>query len=101
VPRCWPMKLLALGAVVPRGGGPNASARPRPPTELGRVAGMSFSLSFTWRYSARQERTGWDDPSDVSCKDSTRQHAVDDPLLSFKQQAGIRLPQFQKMRFAM
>jgi hypothetical protein len=26
-----------------------------------------------------------DDPSDLTCKDSTQQHAVDDPLLSCKQ----------------
>jgi hypothetical protein len=26
-----------------------------------------------------------DDPSDLSCKDSTRQHATDDPRLSCKQ----------------
>jgi hypothetical protein len=43
---------------------------------------MSFCLSF---HQALPGPTGahWlDDPSDVSCKDSTRQHPVDDPLLS-------------------
>jgi hypothetical protein len=48
--------------------------------------GMSFSLSF---HQALLGLTGahWlDDLADVSCKDSTRQHAVDDPLLSCKQQ---------------
>jgi hypothetical protein len=29
------------------------------------------------------------DPPDLSCKDSTRQHPVDDPLLSCRQLAGI------------
>jgi hypothetical protein len=29
-----------------------------------------------------------DDPPVVSCKDSTRQHAVDDPRLSCKRQVG-------------
>jgi hypothetical protein len=46
---------------------------------------MSFGLSF---HQALPGPTGahWlDDPSDVSCKDSTRQHPVDDPLLSCKQ----------------
>jgi hypothetical protein len=33
-----------------------------------------------------------DDPPDLSCQDSTRQHAVDDPLLSCKQQAPVRAP---------
>ena len=50
-----------------------------------------FSHS-TRRYSARQERTGWTSPPDVSCKDSTRQHAVDGPLLSCKQQVGGSSP---------
>jgi hypothetical protein len=54
--------------------------------------GMSFSLSF---HQALLGLTGahWlDDLSDVSCKDSTRQHAVDDPLLSCKQQVGGSSP---------
>jgi hypothetical protein len=33
-----------------------------------------------------------DDPSDLSCQDSTRQHLVDDPLLSCKQQVGGSSP---------
>ena len=43
---------------------------------------MSFRLSF---HPVLLGRTGthWlDDTPDVSCNDSTRQHAVDDPLLS-------------------
>jgi hypothetical protein len=46
---------------------------------------MSFCLSF---HQALPGPTGahWlDDPSDVSCKDRTGQHPVDDPLLSCKQ----------------
>ena len=44
--------------------------------------GMSFPLSFR---QALLRPTGayWlDDPTDVSCKETTGQHAVDDPLLS-------------------
>jgi hypothetical protein len=47
---------------------------------------MSFRLSF---HQALLSPTGahWlDDPSDSTCKDSTQPHAVDDPLLSCKQQ---------------
>jgi hypothetical protein len=47
---------------------------------------MSFSVSF---HQALLSPTGayWlDDPSDLTCKETTRQHAVDDPLLSCKQQ---------------
>ena len=46
----------------------------------------------TRRYSAPQERTGWTTQLDLTCKDSTQQHAVDDPLLSCKQQVGVRAP---------
>jgi hypothetical protein len=47
---------------------------------------MSFRMSF---HLAPLGLTGahWlDDPSDLSCKDSTGQHAIDDPRLSCKQQ---------------
>ena len=47
---------------------------------------MSFSVSF---HQALLSPTGayWlDDPSDLTCKETTRQHDVDDPLLSCKQQ---------------
>jgi hypothetical protein len=53
---------------------------------------MSFSVSF---HPALLGPTGahWlDDAPDVSRKDSTRQHAVDDPRLSCKQQAGGSVP---------
>src|SRR5829696_3687589 len=54
---------------------------------------MSFSVSF---HQALLSPTGahWlDDPSDLTCKENTPQHAVDDPLLSCKQQqVGVRVP---------
>jgi hypothetical protein len=53
---------------------------------------MSFHLSF---HPASLGPTGahWlDDPSDLSCKEDTGQHAVDDPLLSCKQQVGGSSP---------
>jgi hypothetical protein len=37
---------------------------------------MSFSMSFHLTLLGRQERTGWTTP-DATCKNSTRQHAVD------------------------
>jgi hypothetical protein len=49
---------------------------------------MSFCLSF---HQAVLGPTGayWlDDPSDLTCKDSTAQHLVDGPRLSCKQQVG-------------
>src|SRR4029450_6167481 len=53
---------------------------------------MSFRMSF---HLAPLGLTGahWlDDPSDLSCKDSTGQHATDDPRLSCKQQVGGSSP---------
>ena len=53
---------------------------------------MSFRLSF---HQALLGPTGahWlDTASDLSCKDSTGQYAVDDPLLSCKQQVGGSSP---------
>jgi hypothetical protein len=49
---------------------------------------MSFRLSF---HQALLDPTGahWlDDPPDLTCKETTGQHAVNDPLLSCKQQVG-------------
>jgi len=56
------------------------------------VIPMPFCLSFhtarSFRQSFHQALLGptgayWlDDPSDLTCKDSTQQHAVDDPRLS-------------------
>jgi hypothetical protein len=53
---------------------------------------MSFRLSF---HQALLGPTGthWlDDRSDLSCKGSTRQHSVDDTLMSCKQQVGGSSP---------
>jgi hypothetical protein len=53
---------------------------------------MSFRLSF---HLALPDPTGphWpDDAPDLSCQDSTRQHSVNDPLLSCKQQVGGSSP---------
>jgi hypothetical protein len=47
---------------------------------------MSFFLSFHLALLGPTGAHWLDDPSDVTCKDSTRQDAVDDPLLSCKQQ---------------
>ena len=43
---------------------------------------MSFPLSFHLPLLDRIGAHWLDDPPDVSCKDSIRRHAVDDPLLS-------------------
>jgi hypothetical protein len=52
----------------------------------------SFRQSFH-QALLRPSGAHWlDDPSDVSCKDSTGQHAVDDPRLSCKQQVGGSSP---------
>ena len=53
---------------------------------------MSFHLSF---HLGLLQPTGahWlDDPPDLTCKDSTRQHSVDDSRLSCKQQVGGSSP---------
>ena len=55
---------------------------------------LSFHTARSFRQSFHQALLGptgvhWlDDPPDVSCKDRTRQHAVDDPLVSCKQKVG-------------
>ena len=49
---------------------------------------MSFRLSFHLALLGLSETYWLDDPPDLSCKDSSRQHAVDGSLLSCKQQAG-------------
>jgi integrase len=54
--------------------------------------GMSFSLSFHHSLLGPTGAYWLDDLPDVSCKESTRQHAVDDPLLSCKQQVGGSSP---------
>jgi hypothetical protein len=53
---------------------------------------MSFCLSFhqgLLRPTGGDQLDGpLDGPLDLSCKESTRQHALDDTLLSCKQQGG-------------
>jgi hypothetical protein len=46
---------------------------------------MSFRLSFHQPILGTSGAYWLDDPPDLSCKENTRQHAVDDPLLSCKQ----------------
>jgi hypothetical protein len=48
--------------------------------------GMSFSLSFHQPLLGPSGAHWLDDASDLSCKESTGQYAVDGPLLSCKQQ---------------
>jgi hypothetical protein len=47
---------------------------------------MSFRLSFHQAPLGPSGAHWLDDPSDLTCKDSTQHHPVDDPLLSCKQQ---------------
>jgi hypothetical protein len=54
--------------------------------------GMSFPLSFRQALLRPTGEYWLDDLSDVSCKETTRQHAVDDCQLSCKQQAGVSPP---------
>jgi hypothetical protein len=49
---------------------------------------MSFQLSFHLAPLGPSGAYWLDDPSDLTSMDSTRQHAVDDPLLSCKQPVG-------------
>jgi len=53
---------------------------------------MSFFLSFHLVLLGPSGAYRLDDRPDLSCQGSTRQHAVDDPLLSCKQQVGVRAP---------
>jgi hypothetical protein len=85
-----PMKLLALGWVVSRRGGPEALARPSAHIEAARrrwSGGMSVSMSFHLALLGPSGAYWLDNPPDLSSKDATCRHAVDDPLLSCKQQA--------------
>jgi hypothetical protein len=43
---------------------------------------MSFSMSFHQALLGPTGAHSLDTASDLSCKETTRQHAVDDPLLS-------------------
>jgi hypothetical protein len=52
---------------------------------------MSFRLSFHLALLGLSGPQWLDNPPDLSCQDSTRQHAVDDSRLSCKQQSGVRV----------
>ena len=52
--------------------------------------GMSFSLSFHQALLGPSGAHWLDDPPDLSCLDSTRQHALDDPLLSCNPLPAVR-----------
>jgi hypothetical protein len=49
---------------------------------------MSFRLSFRQALLGLTGAHWLDDPSDMSCKDSTHRYPVDGPRLSCKQQVG-------------
>jgi hypothetical protein len=53
---------------------------------------MSFRVSFHLALLGPTGAHWLDDPSDVSCKETTRQYPVDGPLLSCKQQVGGSSP---------
>jgi hypothetical protein len=53
---------------------------------------MSFWLSFHLPLLGPTGANWLDDPSDVSCKETTRQHALDGTLLSCKQRVGGSSP---------
>ena len=92
MPRCLAMKLLALGSVVPRSVGPHSIGSAEAGHRVGLSAGRSFRL---WFHLSLLSPTGahWlDRPPDVSGKDSTREHAVDDPLPSCNSRLGVRVP---------
>jgi hypothetical protein len=69
--------------------GPQGPARPNATNRIDRApggaAGMSFCLSFHLALLGPTGAHWLDDPSDTSCKDSTRQHPVDDVRLSCKE----------------
>src|SRR5215211_7083782 len=60
--------------------------------EPGGATGMSFFLSFHLALLGPTGAHWLDGPPDLSDKDSTRQRAADDPLLSCKQQVGGSSP---------
>jgi hypothetical protein len=53
---------------------------------------MSFCLSFHLASLSPTAAHWLDDPPDLSCKESIRQHGVDDSRLSCKQQVGGSSP---------
>jgi hypothetical protein len=81
------------GVVVPDRGGPGQDALEDPNQQrrwpsTRRLAGTSFHQVLLGRSGAQ-----WlDDPPDLACQDSTRQHALDGWRLSCKQQVGGSSP---------
>jgi glyoxylase-like metal-dependent hydrolase (beta-lactamase superfamily II) len=63
-----------------------------PETLAAELVAAMLALSFHLALLGPTGAHWLDDPSDVSRKDSTRQHAVDDPRLSCKQQVGVESP---------
>jgi hypothetical protein len=61
---------------------------------------MSFRLSFHQAPLGPSGAHWLDDPSDLTCKDSTQHHPVDDPLLSCKQVPRYRFTRLRTERRA-
>jgi hypothetical protein len=53
---------------------------------------MSFFLSFHQALLGLSETYWLDDPSELTCQDSTQQYPVDDPLLSCNSRLGFESP---------
>jgi hypothetical protein len=60
---------------------------------------MSFRLSFHQPLLGPTGAHWLDEPPDLSCMETTRQHAVDDPLLSCKQMLLGTAPTTARLRF--
>jgi hypothetical protein len=69
--------------------GPQTPARPNATNRIDRApggpAGMSFCLSFHLALLGPTGAHCLDGPTNLTCKDSTRQHPADDSPLSCKQ----------------
>jgi hypothetical protein len=74
--------------MLPHAGGHSAAPTRASADQVRRSVDMSFPLSFHLPLLGPSEAHWLDDLSDVGCKDSTRQHSLDDPRLSCKQQVG-------------
>jgi hypothetical protein len=73
-------------------GGPEAWARAKRGLLPWCGGGMSFRLSSHLPLLGPTGAHWLDDRPDLSCKDSTQRYAMDDPLLSCKQQVGGSSP---------
>jgi hypothetical protein len=54
--------------------------------------GLLVPIVAAWGAVSGRSVLAGRDPSDLSCKESTHQHAVDDPLLSCNSRLGVRVP---------